>query len=115
MKSLKIIIAVISISLLSTFSLNATDKKPSKVNKELRTRIVSIIGITIPIHLNQECTATIWFVLNTKNELVILTVDSENEEVKSYIKSKLNYQKMNISSTLKGEQYTVSLKIKVQK
>lgn len=100
---------------MSIFSLNATDKKPSKVNKELRTRIVSIIGITIPIHLNQECTATISFVLNTKNELVILTVDSENEEVKSYIKSKLNYQKMNISSTLKGEQYTVSLKIKVQK
>ncbi len=58
MKSLKIIIAAISISLLSSFSLNATDKKPSKVNKELRTKIVSIIGTTIPIHLNQECTAT---------------------------------------------------------
>ena len=58
MKSLKIIIAAISISLLSSFSLNATDKKPSKVNNELRTKIVSIIGTTIPIHLNQECTAT---------------------------------------------------------
>ncbi len=55
------------------------------------------------------------FVLNTKNELVILTVDSENEEVSSYIKSKLNYQEMNISNILKGEQYKVSLKIKVQK
>lgn len=115
MKSLKIIIATISISLLSSFSLNATDKKPSEVNKELRTIIVSIIGTTIPIHLNQECTATISFVLNTKNKLVILTVDSENEEVSSYIKSKLNYQEMNISNILKVEQYKVSLKIKVQK
>ncbi len=67
MTDLKIIIAVISISLLSSFSLNATEKKPSKINKELRTKIVSILGAKIPLHLKKESTATISFVMNKRN------------------------------------------------
>lgn len=89
MKKLKIIIAVVSIYLLSSFSLHATEKKPSKINKELRTKIVSILGSKIPLHLKQESSAAISFVVNKRNELVILSVDSLNNEVSYYVKNKL--------------------------
>lgn len=115
MKSLKLIIVVISISLLSAFSLNATEKKPSKINKELRTKIVSILGSKIPLELKKESKASIYFVMNKKNELVILSVDSLNDEVASYIKSKLNYKKIDVQGVKKGETYTLSLKIEVKK
>ncbi|WOC40194.1 hypothetical protein [Polaribacter sp. HL-MS24] len=114
MKNLKIIIAVVSIALLTTFSLQATEKNNSKSNNELRAKIVAVIGTKMPIHIKKESTATISFIMNTKNELVILNIDSDNEEVSSYIKNKLNYKKMDVEGTLRGETYSLTFKVKVK-
>lgn len=51
-----------------------------------------------------EVTANVRLVLNKNNELVVLSVDSENNKVESYIKSRLNYKKLSESyETLEGE------------
>ena len=118
MKKLRLIITVISISLFATFSLNANEKTSPLVKKELRTQIVSMIGTKVSLgflELKKETSANISFVINDKNELVVLSVDSINEEVSSFVKSKLNYKKIAVNGVKKGEVYSLLLKIEVKK
>lgn len=111
MKSLKSIITIIAISLATAFSTTATEKEPSKTIKELRTEIVSMLGDKIPFVLEETSSAEISFVINKKNEIVILSVDSKVSELSNYVKGKLNYKKVKVQGTLEGETYTIPLKI----
>jgi hypothetical protein len=113
MKKLKIIILVISTTLFNSFSMNASEIKSPTINKELRSEIITILGSKIPLKLKKESTAVISFVMNNKNELVVLSVDSKFEDVSSFIKNKLNYKRINLKGVKKGAVYTLSLKIKV--
>jgi hypothetical protein len=115
MKSLKSIIAIIAISLATTFSTTASEKEPSKVTKELITEIISMLGDKIPFVLEESTSAEISFVINNKNEIVILSVDSKISELSNYVKGKLNYKKVKVQGTLEGETYTIPLKINAGK
>jgi len=119
MKSLKSIITIIAISLATTFSTAASEKKslegPLEITKKLRTEIVSILGSKIPMELKETSTAEISFMVNNKNEIVILSVNSKINELDTYIKSKLNYKKVKVKGTLKGEVYKMPLKINAKK
>ena len=110
MKKLKSIIAILAISLSTVFSANAAEKNPSET-KELRTEIVSILGDNIPIELQQPSTAEISFMINNQNEIVIISVDSDVNELNDFIKRKLNYKKIDIKGAKKGEIYKMPLRI----
>lgn len=58
-----------------------------------------------------EETAKVSFMINKDNEVVVLSVDSENEKVISYIKARLNYQKLDAKGQ-KGHEYTVPVRLK---
>lgn len=111
MKSLKSIITIIAISLATTFSTTATETEPTKITKELRTEIVSLLGDKIPIILKEDCAATVSFIINNKNEIVILSVDCKVDKFNTYVKRKLNYKKIKVKGTLKGEIYKMPIKI----
>ena len=112
MKNLKTIITVIVLSLSTAFSTTATEKEPSKINKELRTEIASLLGDKIPIEIKKESSAEISFIVNKNNELVIISVDSKISEMNSFVKNKLNYKKLNVKGIKKGEIYRMPIKIK---
>jgi len=110
MKNIKSIITILAISLSTIFSISAAEKdKPE--TKELRTEIVSFLGDNISIELQETSTAEVSFIVNNDNEIVIISVDSNIEELNSYIKSKLNYKKLNVKGTKKGEVYKIPLRI----
>ena len=44
--------------------------------------------------VEEELTAYVTFTLNDKDEIVVLTVDSESNLVESFIKNRLNYKKV---------------------
>ena len=111
MNNLKTIIAILAISIATTFSTTATEKEPSKITKKLRTEIVSILGTKLSVELEADSTAEISFMINNKDEIVILTVDSEVAQLNSIIKNKLNYKKVQVKGTKKGEVYIIPLKI----
>jgi hypothetical protein len=89
-RNLKTIIALLAISLVTTFSTTASGKKPSKITQKLRTEIVSMLGNEIPIKLKTSTITEISFMINNENEIVIISVDSKIDELKSIIRSKLN-------------------------
>ncbi len=99
---------------LALFALQATTAfaSPVKPNKQLRAEIVQIIGTECPYQLDQkECTAEVLFTINSKGELIVLTVNSENENAESFIKNKLNYKKVTYIPKKEGELFLLPMRI----
>ncbi|TXD51186.1 MULTISPECIES: hypothetical protein [unclassified Polaribacter] len=114
MRKLASVITIIAISLATTFSTAAAEKESLKITKKLRTEIISMLGDKIPIVLTKTSSAEVSFVINAKNEIVILSVNSNVNELGAYIKNKLNYKKIKVRGTFKGEIYKMPLKINME-
>ena len=115
MKKLKLTITAIALCF-ATLAASATEINPSKkeANKAFRSKIVSLIGSEAPSYLTQgkDVTAKLSLMLNNKNQVIVVSVDSKSGNVEEYVKSKLNYQKINVKGLKKGEIYRVPLTIK---
>jgi hypothetical protein len=111
MRNLKTIITILAISLVTTFSTTASENKPSKITQKLRTEIVSMLGNEVLLELKTPATAKISFMINNENEIVIISIDSKIEELKSIIKSKLNYKKVTVKGIEKEEIYIIPLRV----
>ena len=57
-----------------------------------------------------DVTTSVCFVINSEREIVVLSVDTENIIVERFIKSRLNYEKIN-SNLTEGKEYTVPIRI----
>lgn len=112
MKTIKNTLMILGISLLTTFTTMATTTNPLKAKKHLRGQIVNLIGEKIPLKANEVLNAEVSFLVNGKNEIVVLDVESKNEDLIAFIKRKLNYKKIEVTSKInKKEVYTLPLKV----
>ncbi|MBL4605041.1 MAG: hypothetical protein JKY02_05100 [Flavobacteriaceae bacterium] len=115
MRKLKLVLAALAISFAS-LSATATETEPSNANSALRSKIVSLLGSIAPSSLTltdgNDIKANVSLMLNNKNQLIVISVDSNNESVDTYVKSKLNYQKIDVKGLKRGEIYKVPLTIK---
>ena len=112
MKNFKTFIAVLAISLSTVFSASATEKISPEKTTKLRTEIASMIGDKVPGLYKESSSAEFSFIINNNNEIVIVSVDSNNSDFTTYIKEKLNYKKLSVKGIKKGELYTMPVKIK---
>lgn len=109
MKNVKLLVVAFALFALQTATAIAGPVKP---NQQLRAEIVQIMGTECPYQLDQkECTAEVLFTINSKSELIVLTVNSDNERAESYIKSKLNYKKVSHVATKEGELFLLPIRI----
>jgi anaerobic C4-dicarboxylate transporter len=111
MRKLKTIIAILAISLATTFSTTATEKDPLNITQKLRTEIISMLGNEISLEVKTSSSAEFSFIINNENEIVIISVDSKIEDLKAIIKDKLNYKKILVKGAKKGEIYIMPLRI----
>jgi hypothetical protein len=115
MKKLKLTITAIALCF-ATLTASATDAAPSnkKANEAFRSKIVSLIGSEAPSYLTEgkDVTAKLSLMLNNQNQVIVVSVNSKSGNVEEYVKSKLNYQKINVKGLKKGEIYHVPLTIK---
>ncbi len=94
MKNLKVFIAIITMSLATAFSATANEKEPSKINKTLRTELVAMLGDKMNLEVSTTDTSKISFMINNKNEVVVISVATKVDGFQSLVKSKLNYKKI---------------------
>ncbi len=59
----------------------------------------------------EQYTADVMFTVNNDRELIVLSVDTENAQLESYLKRKLNYKKVNHTPTKNGEIYLLPVKM----
>jgi hypothetical protein len=109
MKSLKLFVIALA---LFTINVSAANLNPIKPTDELRVEIIDLIGSNyMDEMLENEYSAEVLFTVNSKRELIVLSVDSKNQLLESYLKRKLNYRKVDHQPTQPGEIYLLPVKM----
>jgi len=110
----KVSLMLVAALLLSTGSIFANDskkdEKPSKT-QNLSEQIGGFLHSNnlTENHLGQE--AQVLFMLNSDKEIVVLSVDTEKDDLEGFIKGRLNYQAVEIGTYEEGKKYTISVRI----
>jgi hypothetical protein len=58
-----------------------------------------------------DLTAFVRFTVNDEHEIVVLSVDSENERLEGFVKARLNYHKVADQNLKEGKIYQVPIRI----
>lgn len=96
----------------STTVLFANNDNPMvAAKKQLKTAIVKLLGSNEFPLTTAFAQAEVAILLNSKNELVIISVKSENLLLEGYIKRKLNYKKVPVNALKKMKIYRMPIKI----
>ncbi|KAA1243875.1 hypothetical protein [Aquimarina sp. RZ0] len=109
---MKKLIVLLAIVFLGTVQIFANDKNtPENAQQKLRKEIITLLDKP-QIVVEQAIKANIEFMLNAKNEIVILTVDSDKELIENYVKTRLNYKKINFEGSGTGNTiFNITLKV----
>ena len=109
MKSLKLFVLALA---LFTINVSAANLNPIKPTDELRVEIVDLIGSNYMAEMEvDQYAAEVLFTVNNDRELIVLSVDTENTQLESYLKRKLNYKKVNHRPGKHGEIYLLPVKM----
>ncbi len=90
----------------------ASNDKAISPEQQLRNEVALLLK-SPEIVVEEELKANIEFTLNVKGEIVVLHVDSKEEMVVNYVKSRLNYKKIG-STTSKNENRIFKLILKIR-
>ncbi len=107
----KISLILVAVMLLSAGNLFANDVNSSDPSKSLSNQIGELLDDNPFIVEGFDLVATIKFTLNGKHEIVILDVQTKDPVVESFMKARLNYQKVDLSDFREGRLYTVPVRI----
>lgn len=109
MKSLKLFVVALA---LFTINVSAANLNPIRPTDELRVEIIDLIGSNyMDEMMENEYSAEVLFTVNSKRELIVLSVDSKNQLLESYLKRKLNYRKVDHQPSQPGEIYLLPVKM----
>ncbi len=98
MKSSLLVLLLVVTNVLSANTISKKDSDPSLVAKEIHELLDKP-----KFQINKELLANVTFTLNGENEIVVLTVDTDNPVLENYIKERLNYNKL--SSKLESQKF----------
>ncbi|WP_421812558.1 hypothetical protein [Flagellimonas sp.] len=59
----------------------------------------------------KEMTAEVRFIVNEKGELVVLSVETKDEILEGFVKTRLNYQKVELDNVAPGRVYKLPVRI----
>ncbi len=93
-RTMKSIVLVALIAFSSVVSANTEPLK--KAEPTLITQEVSELLKNPSFEVEKDMLANVTLTVNKNNELVVLSVDSESEQIVNYIKSRLNYNKLSV-------------------
>ena len=105
MKNVKVFLVATALLIGTLFSTAAV---PAPVVKTSFS--VEIAKLLENPNFDMEVTTSVCFVINSDGEIVVLSVDTKNTIVERFIKSRLNYEKIQ-SRLVKGKEYTVPIRI----
>lgn len=88
-------ITVVTIALfLGAFVAFGATPNGDKENRKVRKKVENLLENPYFLGESKTLTTSVEFLVNQKGEVVVIDVDSDNESVVYFIKSRLNYQKI---------------------
>lgn len=108
MKTVKKLFLVLVITFTGVLSASASpiNAEPSIIAKEIGELLENP-----KFEVGDDMLASVTFVLNKENEIVVLSVDTKSSELESYIKSRLNYNKLSVKLDSKNKTYQVPVRL----
>ena len=106
-----VLVAAMLLTAGSSFANNNPTKK-DKPGKSLTAQIGDILNNNNFTESEEGHRAQVLFMLNDDKEIVVLSVDAdENSSLEGFIKSKLNYQEVDLANYEEGKKFTVSVRV----
>ena len=109
MRKLPVVLA--AALLFAAGNLFANDSKTTDPNKELTVQIGDLLKDNNFVIEKEDLTAEVLFTLNHKKEIVVISVDTENEVFEKFVRSRLNYQAIEGTALKEGNMYSVPVRI----
>ncbi len=111
MKTIKIILLAVAFTFSGVLTAS-TDPEPTK---EALTETISIeIGKLLKnpkFLIEEDMLAKVKVVINEDNELVVLSVQSDDEDLENYIKGRLNYKELSVKLRTGQKAFLVPVRI----
>jgi len=110
MKSIKMVLLVLAITF--TVALSATTNPDGLEPNVLANEITTLLK-NPEFRIAEDLRANVTFMLNKKNEIVVISVDTESEQLERYIKTRLNYSKLKEGLSTTAKTYKIPVKITI--
>ncbi|MBT8183834.1 MAG: hypothetical protein KJN76_03265 [Eudoraea sp.] len=88
----------------------ANADKPKNPNKNLSAQIGDLLDNNSFI-VDSDLTAKVKFTVNRDQEIVVLSVESDSDLLEQFVKSRLNYEKVELQEYREGKTYTIPVRI----
>ena len=111
MKKIGILLLALAFSFASSVSVYATEPTDSTEPAKMISKQIGKLLEDPHFPIEKDEVAEVRFMLNDKNEIVVLTVDSTNNQVERFIKARLNYIKLGVQLEEKSKEYKVTVKL----
>ena len=108
----KLSLVVLAAMLLATGNVLANDVKGENPTKNLSIQISEMLSENNFSEMHKDLTAQVRFTLNSDGEIVVLSVNTKFDKMERFVKSKLNYQKVNLAEVEEGKVYTIPVRVK---
>ena len=111
MKNLKLL--ALAMVIISVQFVEAKEN-PVLPNESLRSEVVELIGtMYYGDYEDVDFFVDVLFTVNSNRELIVLSVDARDKDVRSYFKRKLNYKKVDHVPGKTGEIFLLPVKVLV--
>ncbi|WP_298501494.1 hypothetical protein [uncultured Maribacter sp.] len=107
----KISLVLVAAMLLSAGSILANDFNGVNPTKTLKTQISKLLTANVLTESEVNATAQVRFTINKNREIVVLSVDTNNSNIESFVKGRLNYKKVALAQYVEGRLYIVPVRI----
>jgi len=107
MKKLSVMLAALALLVGTSVSTAAVkvEKEPTTTSEEI-TKLLENPEFIV----QEEMLASVQFVINKDHEIVVLSVETENDLLEGYIKNRLNYHKLE-TNVKQGMPYTLPVRV----
>ncbi len=107
----KISLVVVAAAMFAVGSVSANNNPtPSSSKSELASQIHKMLKNNKFI-VDDDLTADVRFMINGDGEIVVISVETTNEQLEGFVKGRLNYKKVDTESVVEGKTYIVPVRI----
>ncbi len=114
MKKLSVILLGAAFLVAGTISATTIDNVEPTKKVTLAKQIGKLLKSNSFIVANQDLKGEVLFTLNENREIVVLSVTTKDDALANFVKTKLNYKKVNVAEYKEGRTYTVPVRIAAQ-
>ncbi len=109
----KFSLVLVAAALFISGNLFANDSNNTDPQRSLKTQIQELLKVNkLVVEDYEELTAKVLFTVNSEEEIVVISVETDDSDLESFIKSKLNYKKVELSEFVEGRMYRMPLRVK---